>query len=79
MASVKFTRDDPEWGVLNEFWLLLQKHYNPEESESYWQALTDDLNEFISKEPKSLRRELEKSMMRFLENKYKEERENVGK
>lgn len=80
MASVKFTRDDPEWAVLNEFWLLLQKHYQVEDNEDYWKNVIADIDSFWKgKEPKILRRELSNALINILERKNKEVKENVGK
>lgn len=77
MASVKFSKDDPEWIVLNEFWQLLQKHWQPEDTETYWSTVIEEVNAFGLKEPRLLRRNLASALINIFEARYKEMRKNA--
>ena len=76
MAEVKFTKDDPEFKILNEFWALLQRYYIPEQSDEYWEALIADVNKFLEGNPQALARGLSKFLTTYLENKMKGRLEN---
>lgn len=77
MAEVKFSKNDLEWTTLNEFWSILQKYYVPEDTEEYWEKVVSDVNVFGGKEPKLLRRELAKTLINVLEQKYRESKATV--
>ena len=72
MASVKFSKDSPEWQMFTAYWSIVQKYYEPEDSESYWQGLIDDLNDFILKYQGRFARELAKALQNYLEQKSRE-------
>ena len=72
MAGVKFNKDSPEWKMFTAYWAIVQKYYEPEDSEAYWQGLIDELNDFILKYQGRFARELAKALQNYLEQKYKE-------
>lgn len=76
LAEVKFTKDDPEFKILNEFWLLLQKYYIPEQTDEYWESLIADVNTFLENNKHPLARSLSKFLTTYLENKMKGRLEN---
>lgn len=76
MANVKFQRESQEWKTLNEFWAILQKHYDPENDDTYWQTVIDDVNKFGMQEPAKLRRELARTLINVLEDRFKEARKD---
>jgi hypothetical protein len=49
MAAQKFEKDSEEWKMFMDFWQLCQRHWMPDATEEYWQALTDDTKEFYRK------------------------------
>lgn len=58
MASQKFEKDSEEWKMFMDFWQLCQRHWIPDSSEKYWQAFTDETNEFYRKHPDTFSRAL---------------------
>ena len=58
MASQKFEKDSEEWKMFMDFWQLCQRHWIPDSSEEYWQAFTDETNEFYKKHPDTFSRAL---------------------
>ena len=72
MASVKFSKDSPEWQMFTEYWSLVQKYYVPEDTESYWESVIDDLNGFIFNNSGRFARELAKALQNYLEQKSRE-------
>ena len=58
MAAQKFEKDSEEWKMFMDFWQLCQRHWIPDSSEKYWQAFTDETNEFYKKHPDTFSRAL---------------------
>lgn len=72
MASVKFNKDSPEFKLLNEFWVFLQKFYIPEDTDEYWQSFIAEYDEFIRRHPgDELARQLLKAFQIYLERQLK--------
>ena len=49
MAGVRFEKNSPEWKMFNEYWKICQKYWLPEDSDAYWQSLTDETVAFGEK------------------------------
>ena len=46
MARVKFSPDSPEHATFRAFWELCQDFWEPEDTDEYWVAFSENLNEF---------------------------------
>ena len=49
MAEVKFSKGSEEWLMFMDYWNLCQKHWQVEDSDSYWEQLVNDTNRFYEK------------------------------
>lgn len=72
MATVKFEKDSLEWKMLNDFWLLMQNYYLPEDSDDYWESEIHDTDEFMKAyKDHPMARRLAISLHNYLEEKHK--------
>ena len=49
MASVKFGKDSQEWKMFTEYWQLVQKYYEIEKNDNYWNEMMKEFAEFGKK------------------------------
>lgn len=49
MAAVKFQKGSEEFMMFQDFWNLCQKFWIPEDDDSYWEALVNEINIFLQK------------------------------
>lgn len=76
MAERRFKKDSPEWVMMNDFLVLLQRFYDPEDSSEYWESVVYSQNEFYEKHKSMLGRKLANLFINYLEDKWKENRKN---
>lgn len=76
MAEMRFKKDSEEFKIVNEFLLILQRYYLPEEKDEYWESLLKELNDYYKKYDTKLARGLAKFAMNYLDEKYREAKEN---
>ena len=72
MAEVKFEKGSEEWEMFMDFWKMCQKHWIPDETEEYWIALADDINEFYKKHKTSFAKRLYWALHQEMEQKMKD-------
>lgn len=49
MASKRFEKETPEWGMFQDFWRLTQEFYIPEEEDRYWAELVKEADAFMER------------------------------
>lgn len=79
MASRKFEKGSPEWNLFQEFWVLTQKFYAPEEGDEYWAALIEAVDVFYEKHKSvSLSKKLLFALVDDLEERMRFERKKAS-
>ncbi len=51
--SKKFQKGSEMWSMFVEYWGLVQKYWNVEDVDRYWDCLIDDCGKFLHKYPTS--------------------------
>ena len=72
MAEVKFEKGSKEWDMFMDFWKMCQKHWIPDETEEYWIALSNDINDFYKKHKTSFAKRLYWALHQEMEQKMKD-------
>ena len=72
MAEVKFEKGSKEWEMFMDFWKMCQKHWIPDETEEYWIALSNDINDFYKKHNTSFAKRLYWALHQEMEQKMKD-------
>lgn len=72
MAEVKFEKGSKEWEMFMDFWKMCQKHWIPDETEEYWIALSNDINDFYKKYKTSFAKRLYWALHQEMEQKMKD-------
>lgn len=49
MASARFEKGSKEFRWFGDFWQIVQKYWNPEDSDFYWDGVTKDINQLYEK------------------------------
>ena len=49
MGSVKFEKGSQEFLFFSEFWQMVQKYYEPDDTDEYWENLDDHANNLANK------------------------------
>ena len=71
MAVKKFEKGSEEWKIFTDFWELCQRHWEPEETEEYWQTVIDDIDTFYRNHKTLFSRKLCIALIHGLEEKAK--------
>lgn len=71
---MSFEKASPEREMFKEFYDICVKFWEPNETSEYWDAVIDAVVAFDKKGYPSLTRGLGKSLLDYLETKYKEEK-----
>lgn len=49
MAAVKFEKGSEEWTMFQQYYILIQKYYIPDDTDKYWEDVIAEMGEFIKK------------------------------
>lgn len=74
MAAKRFEKGSGEWNMFMDFWKLCQQHWEPEETEEYWQKLIDDIDSFYKKYQTPFARKLYWALHQEMEEKLRKEK-----
>lgn len=68
-------KTDEEFAILQEFWMILQNYYEPEDNDDYWSKLLDTTIKFERSHPDNLLCEqLILMILNYVESKYKKDK-----
>ena len=49
MAAVKFLKGSEEYQMFVDYWALVQKHYEVDDTDAYWESAVTELGKFDKK------------------------------
>lgn len=67
MAKKKFLKGSEEWMLFQDFWGLCQSFWLVEDTETYWEEMIDQVEEFRKKYPGEFPKDLAYALIRELE------------
>lgn len=76
MASRKLPKGTPEFEMFGEFYQLVQKYYEVEETMEYWDALIEEANNFAKAHKDDLGKYLALAFCNYQEAVLKKRKEN---
>lgn len=71
-----FKKGSPEHTTVNNLIILMQKHWETEDDEDYWQSFMEDLHKFVEDSPgpmKEFSSRFALTLLDFLEDKHRKE------
>ena len=76
MAEVKFKKGSEEWQMFMDFWALCQKYWEPEDSDSYWEDIIKDTDNFYKKYNTDFSKSLALSLVDYAESRNSNHEKN---
>lgn len=73
MAEKKFPKGSEEWIMFMDFWALCQKHWIPEDNDSYWEQVVEDTESFVNKYGTNFAKRLGLALIDDLERRSRKE------
>lgn len=71
MAGVKFGKGSDEWQMFMDYWALCQAYWEPEDSDSFWEEMTEAADKFYKKYNTDFARALALEFVNEVERKSK--------
>ncbi len=72
-----FTKDTQEFEIMQSFMIILQKYYEPEDTDRYWDDVLETMDKFCKYYKNSICIYLMNAVLRYLEDKHKGKLETI--
>lgn len=66
----EFKKDTPEYEIMQSFMIILQKYYEPEDADEYWDEVVETMDKFCKYYKNSICIYLMKAVLHYLEDKH---------